>query len=162
MSTHFLIADYENLQHGDAIVGLLDSYAKDPMGGKQPLSDFTKDNLVATLARTPNAFSVLGYRGDSPVALANCFRSLSTFACRPLINIHDLVVSGKVRGQGISQLLLSFIEREARESRCCKVTLEVLQGNGVAKSAYEKFGFHPYSLDDATGHALFMQKTLTS
>ncbi|MBX2839282.1 MAG: GNAT family N-acetyltransferase [Gammaproteobacteria bacterium] len=159
-TTNFVMADYSHADHAKDLVTLLDGYANDPMGGSEPLSDFCKDNLVAALANTPGAFSVLGYQGDTPVALANCFRSLSTFACRPLINIHDLAVSQQARGQGLSQQLLAFIEREARASRCCKITLEVLSGNAAACAAYEKFGFENYQLDDEHGGALFMHKPL--
>lgn len=158
--THFFIADYDDADQARDLVLLLDGYARDPMGGGEPLSDFAKDNLVAALKETPGAFSVMGYQGDRPVALANCFKSLSTFSCRPLINIHDFVVSLEARGQGLSQQLLGFVEREARSSRCCKVTLEVLSGNPIAKSAYEKFGFIQYTLHPDSGGALFMQKML--
>ncbi len=160
MSIFFIIADYDNADHGSAIVSLLDDYASDPMGGGEPLSEFTRDNLVATLATTPGAFSVLGFQDDQPVALANCFQTLSTFACKPLINIHDLMVANSCRGQGLSQQLLAFIEAEARNGRCCKITLEVLEGNPSAQKAYEKFGFAAYTLGDDTGRALFMQKSL--
>lgn len=161
MSTlRFFIADYDDARHAQAVLELLDAYARDPMGGGEALSDFARDNLIAALAATPGAFSVLGLQEEQPVALANCFRSLSTFACRPLINIHDLMVLESARGQGISQQLLSFIEAHAIASRCCKVTLEVLEGNRVARQAYERFGFAPYTLGDEAGHALFMQKSL--
>ena len=43
---------------------------------------------------------------------------------------------------------------------CCKLTLEVLDGNAPAKAAYEKFGFASYELDPAVGGALCWQKKL--
>ena len=162
MANHFIIADYDNDAHGEAIVSLLDSYARDPMGGAKPLSNFARENLIDALRNTPGAFSVLGFANDQPVALANCFSSLSTFACLPLINIHDLVVSDSARGQGISQQLLGYIEMHARQQRCCKVTLEVLEGNIVAMSAYEKFGFSGYQLNEESGNAVLLQKLLNS
>lgn len=160
MNTHFLIADYRDSRHAEAIVDLLDEYASDPIGGGRPLAQRVRDNLVASLEATPGAFSVLGLQNEQPVALANCFRGLSTFACRPLINIHDLVVSSDARGTGVSQLLMAFIEREGHETRCCKITLEVVENNEAALAAYGKFGFEPYSLGRDTGRALFMQKLL--
>ena len=160
MSLFFIVADYDNPQHAEAIVSLLDAYASDPMGGAAPLGEFTRDNLVAALAGTPGAFSVLGFKDDRAVALANCFQSLSTFTCKPLINIHDLVVDSDYRGQGISQTLLAYIEAEALGKRCCKITLEVLEGNPSAQAAYTKFGFEDYRLGKQTGRALFMQKRL--
>jgi len=104
---------------------------------------------------------VLAYDGDAPVGLANCFQGFSTFACRPLINIHDLMVLPEARRKGASQSLLAFVEQEAIQRRCCKVTLEVLDGNSGARSAYEKYGFNDYALGDDHGSARLMQKVLT-
>lgn len=39
---------------------------------------------------------------------ANCFESFSTFACKPLINIHDFIVLEKYKGNGISQKILKL------------------------------------------------------
>ena len=41
-----------------------------------------------------------------------------------------------------------------------KLTLEVLEGNSVAQSAYRAFGFEGYELDPQMGKALFWQKKL--
>jgi len=160
MSTEFFIANYDDPVHAQAIVVLLDAYAQDPMGGGHQLSTFARENLVATLATTPGAFSVLGLQNDQPVALANCFRGFSTFACKPLINVHDLAVLPSARGQGFSQKLLSLVEREARKIDSCKVTLEVLENNLIAVNAYRKFGFEPFSLDKEAGEARLLQKLL--
>lgn len=160
MSVVFYIADYASPEDARTVVELLDIYARDSMGGGEPLSDFTRDNLAEALSDIPGAFSVIGTLDGKPVALANCFQSFSTFACRPLINIHDLMVTNEVRGQGVSQGLLAYIEAHARQSRCCKVTLEVLEGNTAARASYAKFGFKPFMMDDATGAALFLEKKL--
>ena len=103
------------------------------------------------------------YTGENrrqPVALANCFTSVSTFACLPLINIHDLVVLSDFRSKGVGQAMLAFVEAHARDLGCCKITLEVLSGNDHARRAYERFGFAAYSLDENTGQALFFHKPL--
>ena len=107
-----------------------------------------------------DSFTIVAYLEGAPVALANCFTALSTFAAKPLVNIHDLAVIESGRGKGIATALLDAVEKEALERGCCKVTLEVLSGNTPAKRAYEKFGFEVYVLDDAVGGALFMQKKL--
>lgn len=156
----FSIAQWEDARDCEAVIDLLDDYARDPMGGAAALSDFARQNLVQTLASMPGAFSVIGRQDDKPVALANCFTSLSTFACKPLINIHDLSVVFDARGRGVGQRLLSFIEDEARSRGACKVTLEVLTGNELARRSYERFGFTAYTLDESTGHAIFLQKAL--
>lgn len=155
-----VIANYQDQNHADAITLLLNEYAMDPMGSGKPLSDFVKENLTKELAKRSSAFSLLVFYGDEPVGLANCFEAFSSFSCKPLINIHDFVASTNHRGKGISQLLLNEIEVIAKEKACCKITLEVLSNNNVAKNAYRKFGFAGYELLESAGTALFWQKEL--
>ena len=155
-----LPADYKNPQHAADIGYLLDSYAKDPMGGATALDASIKNNVVNALSKIPHAFSVLCYVDNKPVGLVTCFEAFSTFQCKPLINIHDVVVSNDFRGLGISQLMLTKVEEIAIEKGCCKLTLEVLEGNAVAQNAYKKFGFAGYELDPLMGKALFWQKVL--
>jgi ribosomal protein S18 acetylase RimI-like enzyme len=154
------VANYQNPQHAQHILALLDIYARDPMGGAEPLADFVKHNVVEALATLPYAISILCYVDDCPAGLLNSFESFSTFKCKPLINIHDIIVAPEFRGMGISQMLLSKIEDIAQAKGCCKLTLEVLQGNEPAQHAYRKFGFSGYQLDPQMGHALFWQKNL--
>jgi len=92
--------------------------------------------------------------------LVNCFEGFSTFACKPLINIHDVAVADAYRRRGIAQQMMRYVENIARERGCCKLTLEVLQGNRNAQQMYGKLGYAGYQLDAATGAALFWQKGL--
>ena len=154
------IADYHAPADGQAIVALMDSYAQDPMGGGQTLPNKVRENLVTILAEIPHAFTVLAYVDGEAAGLVNCFQGFSTFKCRPLTNIHDVVVRDKYRGMGLSQKMLAKVEEVARGRGCCKLTLEVLEGNQVAQSAYRKFGFAGYELDPAMGKALFWEMPL--
>ena len=61
----------------------------------------------------------------------------STFACKPLLNIHDFAVLRPYRGQGIGKLMLGRVKQLAKNLGCCKITLEVLEGNTVARHLYE-------------------------
>ena len=139
---------------------LLDAYASDPAGGGEPLSDFAKANLVPALAARPTAFSILAFDGEQPVGLVNCIEGFSTFACKPLVNVHDVAVLASHRGQRIGEQMLALAEQIARERGACKLTLEVLSGNTGACRLYERIGFENYQLDPAMGHAQFMQKWL--
>lgn len=150
--------DYHDSRHAGALIQLLDAYARDPMGGAHPLSDYAKQNLVQKLAQRPAAFSVLAFVDGQPAGLVNCFEGFSTFACQPLVNIHDVVVLPEYRGQQIGQLMLECVEQIALERGCCKLTLEVLQENVAAQKLYRKFGFADYQLAAAGGNALFLQK----
>ncbi len=160
MSTTVTFVDYNNQQHSNDLILLLQEYAQDPMGGGKPLNQYTVDHLTQALATMPHAFSLLVYVDDKPAAMANCFEGFSTFLCKPLINIHDFMVSKHYRGQGISQELLNEIEGIARKKGCCKITLEVLEGNKIAQQTYKKYGFEGYELDPTTGKALFWEKPL--
>jgi len=153
-------ADYKNTRQSADVVSLLNQYAKDPMGGNKPLSDEVKRRLVPALAELPHAFSILCYVDGQPAGLVNCFEGFSTFKCKPLIYIHDVVVIPEFRGLSLSQKMLAEIEIIARQKNCCKITLEVLEGNTVAKKAYQKFGFSGYELDPEMGKALFWEKAL--
>lgn len=150
--------DYNNTQQCADLICLLDNYAQDPMGGAEPLSDFTKQNLTCELQKLPTAFSLIAYVDEQPAGLINAIMGFSTFKCQPLINIHDLAVIKTFRGQGISQALLSKLEQLALKKGCCKITLEVLEGNIVAQNAYQKFGFAGYQLDPNMGKAMLWQK----
>ena len=153
--------NYQDLQQAEDMLSLLENYALDPMGGATALHPSVRDNLATELAKLPHAFSVICYVDDKPAGLINCFEAFSTFKCKPLINIHDVVVSAKYRGLGISQKMLQHVENIAIQKGCCKVTLEVLEGNHIAKNAYVKFGFVGYELNPHIGKALFWEKPLS-
>lgn len=106
--------------------------------------------------------SLRGYNNslDKAVGLITSFEGFSSFAAKPLLNLHDIAVLPEHRGQGIALALLSCAENYARSIGCCKLTLEVLQGNIPARRAYEKFGFEGYKLLDEQGYAMFWQKKL--
>jgi GNAT superfamily N-acetyltransferase len=152
--------DYRCDEHVRALLDLLEAYARDPAGGGRPLGDFAKNNLAQELAARPQAFSVLAFDGAQPVGLVNCFEGFSTFACRPLVNVHDVVVLADHRGRRVGELMLAEVEVIARERGACKLTLEVLQGNAPAIRLYERIGFAGYQLDPALGSAQFLQKWL--
>lgn len=155
-----ILADYTNPKHRQAVVDLLDDYAQDPMGGGEALPEDTRTHLIDEMAKRDYVFSILAFVDETPVGLANCVEGFSTFAAKPVMNIHDIAVVEGYRGQGIAKRLLQEVETLAQFRGCCKLTLEVIQGNEPAKIAYQKFGFKPYQLDEAMGIAEFWQKYL--
>jgi len=152
--------DLDDAQHAAALVELLDHYAQDPMGGGVPLRPEVSATLVDALKQVPHFHGALAFDGENAVGLIHCFAGFSTFAARPLLNIHDIAVHRAWRGRGIGQALLAWAERRANALGCCKLTLEVLSNNRPAMAAYERAGFAPYVLDPAAGQALFLQKML--
>ena len=155
-----LRADYSDPVHASALVTLLDAYAQDPAGGGKALTPYATTHLVRELAARPQVFSVLAFDASMPVGLVNCIEGFSTFQCRPLVNVHDVVVLASHRGRRVAEKMLALAEAIARERGACKLTLEVLQGNPSARRLYERVGFAGYQLDPAMGQAQFLQKWL--
>lgn len=161
MSIEIVKADYLDETHAKEISALMNSYATDPMGGGKPLAEEVKNNLAKELSKLPYAFSIISYVDGIAAGVVNCFEQFSTFSCKPLINIHDIIVLQEYRGHNLSQKMLQRVEEIAISKGCCKLTLEVLEGNQVARSSYNKFGFSDYKLDPKMGKALFWQKILS-
>jgi ribosomal protein S18 acetylase RimI-like enzyme len=154
--------NYQNQIQCDQLIALLESYALDPMGGDAPLADAVKQNLCSALSARSYMNSFICYVDNKPAGFANCIESFSTFNCKPLLNIHDFAVKPEFRGLQLSQHLMNAIEAHAREIGCCKLTLEVLEGNKVAQNAYLKSGFAGYELNPEMGKAMFWEKKLSN
>ena len=153
-------ADLNNKSHASAYLALMSHYACDPMGGGEDLSNFAKENLVSTLLKRSDVVILLIFKGDQPAALLTAIEGFSTFSCKPLFNIHDVTVFKEFRGLGLTTMLFSEIEKIAKQRDYCKITLEVLSGNEIAKNAYKKQGYSDYQLDPNHGSAIFWTKTL--
>jgi len=160
MSIKILQANYNDSNHATHIIELLDCYANDPMGGNEALPDYVAQNLVYELGNRKNAISILAYVEEQPAGLVNCFEGFSTFSCKPLINVHDMIVASEFRSLGLGTKMLKMVEEIAIERDCCKLTLEVLEKNYIAKNTYQKFGFNPYQLDPVLGKAEFWEKKI--
>ncbi len=159
-----LQANLDDPRHRSDLVAMLDAYAQDPMGGGKPMSADVKENLVPGLRAHPAAFVFLAYRGDpedsgeicggEAVGIANCFLGFSTFAAKPLINIHDLAVVPGARRSGVGRLLLDAVTAKAKSLGCCAVTLEVRDDNPAAQKLYTDYGYH----DDGIPHRFWKLK----
>lgn len=154
------IADLNKPGHAEALTDLLDRYAQHPMGGRKHLPEFTVRKLAPTLAQRNDCTVILAYDGNLAVGLCNCFDTFSTFACKPILNIHDVYVKKTYRGQGIAALMMQKAEQIAQDKGCCKITLEVLKNNEAAKVSYRASGYAPYQLDPQFGQAEFWQKPI--
>lgn len=153
-------ADLRRPEHQEAIVELIDAYAADPMGNGKPLSADVRAALIQGLQEHPTTLVFLAYQGEQAVGIAVCFRGFSTFAAKPLINIHDLAVLNTHRGCGIGRLLLEAVEAKARALGCCKLTLETQENNRRARGVYQAAGFAQAVYEEAAGGSLFYTKPL--
>jgi ribosomal protein S18 acetylase RimI-like enzyme len=153
-------ADLKLPDHQRAVVMLIDAHARDPMGNGAALPEKIRQKLIPGLMKHPTTRIFLAFSGADAIGIAVCFIGFSTFAARPLINIHDLAVLPGQRRSGVGRLLLAAVEREARAMDCCKITLEVLENNHRAIKVYEAAGFSQAVYQEAVGGAIFFAKSL--
>jgi len=153
-------SNYSAHGHEKLIIELLNDYARDIMGGGTELSESVKTNLVKELEKRDNIHTVLAFVDGKAAGLLISIEGFSTFLCKPLLNIHDVVVSTEFRGRGISKMMFRKVEEIALRLGCAKLTLEVLEGNDVARGLYKALGFNSYELDPKMGKALFLEKKL--
>ncbi len=138
-------ADLENAAHADAVVELIDGYARGPGGQNAPLDDRAREVMAEGLRAHPKTKVYLAWEGDDALGVAVCVEGFSTFAGRPTVNIHDLAVADAHQGRGVGGALIDRVVDDARAIGCCKVTLEVHDTNVGAKRLYERKGFGPWS-----------------
>jgi len=156
---HVVEADLNRVEHAAAVRCLLNAYSCDPMGNGRPLPDDVLERLVPELRDHPTAVVLIAFDGSRPVGIANSFQGMSTFLARRLLNLHDLAVIPEYRGKGVGRLLMTAVEAKARELGCCKVTLEVLEGN-PARQIYEAAGYVSLDYGNGAGRSLFLTKVL--
>jgi GNAT superfamily N-acetyltransferase len=153
-------ADLDQPDHQAAVLAMVDAYSRDPMGDGAPLSSEARERLIPGLRQHPTTLVFLAYDGDAPVGVAVCFLGFSTFAAKPLVNLHDVSIVPTHRGRGLGHALLAAVETKARELGCCKLTLEVLDQNHRALRTYTSAGFQRYALQPGAGEAIFLTKSL--
>lgn len=151
-----------SLEDRSALCSLINGFALSSAGGGEAMDPIRLKELPDQLAQCPTYIGLLAHLDDKPVGLLNAFWSVSTFKARPLINIHDITVTPVAQGRGIGALLITELERIGLAMDCCKLTLEVLEGNSGASALYERLGFEFYKLDPANGRASLMVKQLKS
>ena len=128
-----------------AVVALIDEYARGPNGRSLPLTDEARARIAPGLCEHPASFVLLACEDGVSVGVAVCFWGFSTFAGKPLINIHDLAVTAAHRRKGVGSALIEEVLRRAAAAGCAKVTLEVHDANIRAQRLYKRMGFGPWS-----------------
>ncbi|MCP3867735.1 MAG: GNAT family N-acetyltransferase [Gammaproteobacteria bacterium] len=153
-------ANLGDKNHTDALLCLLDQFAGDPMSGGTKLPEQIRTAVIPGLQNHPTTLIFLARAGSEFIGMAICFRGFSTFYAKPLINVHDLMVTDGFRGKGMGSRLLGAVEGEARQLGCCKVTLEVRDDNESAQGLYGREGFSCAKGDDLTIKYLYLEKQL--
>lgn len=136
----FIRADLNNPKHAADIVNLVDLFARDEMGGEQPLDEEVRVDMISEMKKVPTTRVYMAYHGKKALGLVTCFLGFSTFTASKTFKIHDVAVHPDARGMGIGTRLLEKVKEEAEELGCSKITLEVRTDN-PAKKLYEREGF---------------------
>ena len=160
MSIEIREANFERAAEAAGFLAVLESYARGATGGGTPLDQDVKRRLVPALREQPGALVLLAFSDGGVVGIASCFFGFSTFAARPLLNVHDLAVLPEFQGRGIGGALLAAAEERAVARGCCKVTLEVLETNAGARRLYQQRGFRDFELAGVAQRTLFWVKPL--
>jgi ribosomal protein S18 acetylase RimI-like enzyme len=153
-------ADLADEAQAAGLLAVLCSYAASEMGGGSELSDEVQRRLVPALREQAQALVLLAFSGADVVGAATCFFGFSTFAARPLLNVHDLAVLPDFQGRGIGRALLVAAEERARARGCVKLTLEVREDNARARGLYHERGFRDFELAGASFRTFFLVKAL--
>ena len=136
--------DLQYKEHCSAVVALVNEYRTDPMGGNlDVLNSESEALLIKGLQEHSTTLVLLAIFETKIIGTAVCFWGFSTFQAKTLLNIHDLIVSRKFRGNGVGTLLLKYASEEAHLRNCCKLTLEVRSDNNRAQHLYRSMSFKP-------------------
>ena len=154
MTVSIIDANFSVAEHAAGLIAVLNEYAQLPVITGKPLDEGLQKRLPGLLAETPGVHVLLAVSEEKVAGAAVCFLGFSTFAGKPLLNVHDLAVRNAFRNQGIGGALLDGVAEKALSLGCCRVTLEVDYENEGARRLYERKGFK------VSQH--FMRKELTS
>ncbi|MBN1596689.1 MAG: GNAT family N-acetyltransferase [Bacteroidales bacterium] len=139
--------NFNDTEQRKAIKDLMAHYMSDEMGGKQPMpSEEHLEQMVTGLEMNSVKLVLLAKKGKKYIGLSNCFINFGTFAAKPFINIHDIVVYKSERDSGVGRKLMEAILDKAKILDCSKITLEVRKDNLLAQHLYKSLGFgecHP-------------------
>ena len=138
----FVRVDLENSAHCSNLLMLLDDYMRGEMGNGKPMTDRLGTEIINGLKNHAGYIGFFACVGHKFAALANCNLNFSTWQAKPLINIHDFIVSSAMRNRGIGMFLLKEIERYAADNHYCRINLEVRNDNYIAQNLYRKAGYN--------------------
>jgi hypothetical protein len=86
------LADLCDPSDGSSVLQLLQAYAMDPLGGGEGLGAEASRSLLGRLRSIGTASAFFALCEGTPVGMALCFDSFSSFEAKRVLNIHDFVV----------------------------------------------------------------------
>lgn len=141
MELSIIQVNLKNPDHCGQVIKLLNDYMLDPMGNNAPMDEDLAPKIIAGLKTYPGYLGFFVLANEQYAGLANCNHNFSTFKAKPLLNIHDFIISPEFRTIGAGHFLMRGIINYAFRNGFCRVNLEVREDNHAAKSLYQKMGF---------------------
>jgi len=141
------------------VIDLVSSFSQESSNPRL-LPKEIRDTLVANLQKFPTTLVYFAENQGIPIGIAVCFLSFSTFENTPVLNIHDFYIKKEHQGTGLEKQFLDYVEVQAKNNGCCKVTLEVFQKNERANLFFEGSGYSGGQNDTEDNIQYFLQKYL--
>ena len=155
LSSEIIVGELVNGDHLADLVTVLSEYRIDDMGASVPYNDQEVIDLKRRLLEQKSIEVFLLYVNKQIAGGSVCFRSMSTFSTKNIVNIHDICILKDFRGNGFGRKLMTHIIDYAKELNCSKVTLEVREDNVAARKLYRSLMF-----SESTPVMNFWSKTL--
>lgn len=109
----------------------------------EPEAVITTEDIIRRDGFGPGRrFEVLLAEADSGICgMVVLFQAYSSWRGAPTLVIHDLFVEETARGGGAGRALVEAAARLAVERGCCRIDLNVVEGNDGGRRFYEGLGF---------------------
>ena len=157
MKIHYRQADLEKEADQKKVISLIRSFFAS-MGEEDKFLPSWGQSMAENLRKFPTTRAFLAEKEDKSIALALCFLGFTTYENTPLLNLHDFVVLPEYRGQGVGTGFFAFLEDQARQMGCGRMTLEVNHTNPRAKKLYKEMGYTGSDLDKPQDRIYFLKK----
>ncbi|MBP6430736.1 MAG: GNAT family N-acetyltransferase [Ferruginibacter sp.] len=128
------LAEYEKAP--DAVTVDFNHFVQSGFGEKPVWWAFVAEAPIASVSDTP---SPSGEGRGEVIAFALYYIRYSTWKGQRLY-LEDLIVTNKMRGQGIGKLLLDRLVQECKEKNYSGIMWQVLDWNEPAINFYKKYG----------------------
>ena len=108
---------------------------------------YTKEELMEIFNDANRPVYVAVDENDSVMGYAFCIKKKQPFSTKMVpfdsLFIDDLCVDQNIRGKHVGQKIFEHVKEEAKKMGCYEVTLNVWEGNDIARRFYEKMGMVP-------------------
>lgn len=108
---------------------------------------YTKEELMEIFNDANRPVYVAVDENDSVMGYAFCIKKKQPFSTNMVpfdsLFIDDLCVDQNIRGKHVGQKIFEHVKEEAKKMGCYEVTLNVWEGNDIARRFYEKMSMVP-------------------